>query len=176
MNPTILVFKSCNADSLLAAGYRKVDEMTVLHSTRTITDGGAHHTVLPSSDPREWTLAYLRSFYGDEKLARVVQPRVASLMKSKEVTLLEAHLGGKIAGVSALFRTRGIAGVYCVGTIPKFRRRGVATALLSRAREMADSEERALVLQTLTSDGATAFYRARGFARVHSKLVLEKSK
>lgn len=174
MDPTVLVFESCGADSLLAKGYRKVDEMTVLRSTRTTLDAGAHPLILSSSDPRAWTLAYLRSFYGDEKLVDVVLPKVTSLMESKGVTLLEARFGKETAGVSALFRTRGIAGVYCIGTIPKFRMRGVATALLGRAREIADSEGRALVLQTLTSDGAMPFYRARGFAKVHSKLVLEK--
>ncbi len=174
MNPTVLAFESCSADPLLAAGYRKVDEMTVLRSTRTIPDAGAHHLVLSSSDPRAWTLAYLRSFYGNGKLAKVVEPKVTSLMESREVTLLEARLGEETAGVCALFRTRGIAGVYCIGTVPKFRRRGVATALLSTARKMADSEGRALILQTLTSERAMAFYLARGFARVHSKLVLEK--
>ncbi len=152
MNPTILAFESCGAASLLAAGYRKVDEMTVLHSTRTIPVAGDRYLISLSSDPRAWTLAYLRSFYGDEKLAKAVLPKVNSLMESKGVTLLEARLGSETVGVSALFRTQGIAGVYCVGTVPKFRRRGIATALLARAREIADSEGRALVLQTLTSD------------------------
>ena len=174
MNSTILAFESCGADSLLAAGYRKVDEMTVLRSARTIPNAGAHHLVSSSPNLRVWTRAYLRSFYGDEKLAKVVLPKVASLMKGKGVTLLEARIGNETAGVSALFRTRGIAGVYCVGTVPKFRRRGVATALLARAREIADSEGRALILQTLASDGALEFYQARGFAKVHSKPVLEK--
>jgi len=174
MSSTILAFESCGADSLLASGYRKVDEMTVLHSAEVIADVGTHHDVTSLSDPQAWTRAYLSSFYGDEKLAAVVLPKVTSLMESKGVTLLETRIGKEIAGVSALFRTKGIAGVYCLGTSPKFRRRGVATALLARARKIADAEGRALVLQTLASDRAMKFYRARGFAKVHSKVVLEK--
>ena len=174
MGTTILAFDSCGVGPLLSAGYSKTDEMTVPHSTKPIPAPGAQHPISSSSDPREWTLAYLQSFYGGEDLARVIQPKVASLMGSKGVTLLQARVGGETAGVSALFRTRGLMGVYCVGTVPKFRRQGVATALLVRAKEIAASEGRALVLQTLASDGAVAFYRARGFARLYSKVVLEK--
>ena len=174
MNPTIFAFESCEG-TLLAAGYRRVDEMTVLRSTRIIPHLVEEPLVSVSSDPRAWAIAYLRSFYGDEQLTEVVLPIVASLMGSKAVTLLEARIGKETAGVSALFRTRGIAGLYCVGTVPKFRRMGVATSLLARAREMADSEGRALVLQTLTSDGVLPFYEARGFAKTHAKLVLEKN-
>ena len=175
MNSTVLAFESCGAESLRAAGYRKVDEMTVLRSTRAIPDAGAHDHISQSSDPLAWTLSYLRCFYGDEKLVNAVRPKVTSLMEDKRVTLLEERSEKEVVGVAALFRTKGIAGVYCLGTIPKFRRRGVATALLARAREMARSEGRALILQALKSEGAMPFYRARGFTKVRSKLVLEKA-
>ena len=78
MNSTVLAFESCGAESLRAAGYRKVDEMTVLRSTRAIPDPGAHHHISQSSDPLAWTLSYLRCFYGDEKLVNAVLPKVTS--------------------------------------------------------------------------------------------------
>ena len=118
MNPTILAPDSCGLGQLLSAGYKKADEMMVLRSTKPIPHPRAQRLVSSSSDPREWTLAYLSSFYGDERLADVVLPKVASLMGEKEVTLLQARIGGETAGVSALFRTRGLIGVYCVGTLP----------------------------------------------------------
>ncbi|HME19378.1 MAG TPA: GNAT family N-acetyltransferase, partial [Nitrososphaerales archaeon] len=131
--------------------------------------------VTASTEARAWTVAYLRSFYGSEELAGVVGPIVSSLLQSRNVTLLEARVRGDTAGVLALFRTPMIAGAYCVGTVPEHRRRGIATALLAKARQIADSEGRVLVLQTLTSEGGAEFYLGRGFEKIHAKRVLEKS-
>ena len=74
----------------------------------------------------------------------------------------------------AMFRTRGIAGAYCVGTVPEFRKKGVATALLARARQIATEEGRSLILQTLNSDGVLQFYLRRGFEVIYSKKVLTR--
>jgi GNAT superfamily N-acetyltransferase len=175
MSSTFLVFESCKgAAALLAAGYSPVDTMTVLLSKGPIGDVGPQK-VTASPEAHEWTTAYLRSFYGSDELADVVDPIVSSLMRSRDVTLLEARVRGDTAGVSALFRTPGLAGVYCVGTVPEQRKRGIATALLAKARQIADSEGRILVLQTLTSENALDFYLARGFEKIHAKQVLEKS-
>ena len=74
----------------------------------------------------------------------------------------------------AMFRTRGIVGAYCVGTVPEFRKKGVATALLARARQIATEEGRSLILQTLNSDGVLQFYLRRGFEVIYSKKVLTR--
>ena len=97
---------------------------------------------------------------------------VSSLMTSGAATFLESKVDGHTAGVLAVFRTPGVAGVYCVGTAPEFRNRGVASSLIATARKVADGEGRALILQTLTSDGALPFYLKRGFVEMHSKSVL----
>lgn len=175
MSSTFLAFESCkSADTLLAAGYRPVDTMTVLLSKGPIGGDGLQK-VTASTEARAWTAAYLHSFYGNEELADIVGPIVSSLLQSRGVTLLEARVKGDTAGVLALFRTPRIAGAYCMGTVPEHRRRGIATALLAKARQIADSEGRILVLQALTSDGALEFYLGRGFEKMHAKRVLEKS-
>jgi len=175
MSSTFFAFDSCKGvGSLLAAGYRHVDTMTVLLSKGPIGDDGSHKVTV-STKARPWVAAYLRAFYGGEELADVVSPTVSSLLRSRDVTLLEARVGGDTTGVLALFRTPGIAGAYCVGTVPEHRKHGIATALLSKAREIADSEGRISVLQTLASDRALEFYLGRGFEKMHAKRVLEKS-
>ena len=169
---TFLAFDTCKgADSLLAEGYRQVDAMTVLHSKGRIVDSGSHD-VSVSTKARPWTAAYLRSFYGGEELTGVVGPIVTSLLQARDATLLEARVGGDTAGVLALFRTPGIAGVYCVGTVPEHRRHGVASSLLAKGRQIADSEGRSLVLQTLESDGALGLYLEKGFEKIYAKRVL----
>lgn len=175
MNTTILVYEDCVASlGLLDSGYRRVDTMVVLFSAGPVggPEDGQH--VSASTVPNDWTSAYLRSFYGDDRLMDVVTPIVVSLLHSRDVTLLESRMAGEVAGVLAIFRTNGIAGVYCVGTAPEHRREGVATRLLTKAKMIADSEGRALVLQTLKSDGVLGFYHDRGFEQMHAKAVLEK--
>jgi len=174
---TVLVFESCAGatDALLASGYRAVDTMVVLVSKSAIPgSGGAEPVVDTSSSAGPWVSAYLRAFYGTEELAGSVIPIARRLLKAKPATLLEAKIGGRVAGTLAMFRTRGLAGVYCVGTVPEFRKMGVATRLLARAREIADAEGRVLILQTLASDGAEPFYLQRGFDRLYSKTIMEK--
>ena len=176
MNCTFVVYDSCSAAKKLAAlGYRQVDVQSVLFSKDPVGEGGKEQEVAVTVRPEGWTAAYLRSFYGNEDLAVVVNPIVSSLLKTRGATLLESRVRGKTAGVLALYRTPGIIGVYCVGTVPEYRKKGVATALLAVARRMAEAERRTLILQTLASDGTLQFYLRRGFELMYSKLVLEKS-
>jgi GNAT superfamily N-acetyltransferase len=173
----VLVFDSCSsgAKALLDSGYRVVDIMTVLVSSGAIArKRGAEVTVVPASLPEPWARTYLNAFYGDDELAEVVIPIVNRLLKVRAVTLLEAVIGDSVAGCLAIFRTEGIAGVYCVGTAHGFRKMGVATELLARAREIAEAERRTLILQTLASDKAGPFYSQRGFESAYSKKIMEK--
>ncbi|MDE1857747.1 MAG: GNAT family N-acetyltransferase [Thaumarchaeota archaeon] len=170
--PTFVVFASCRgADALAASGYSKVDVMKVMISTAPIEGAGE---VTTTSSPGEWTAAYLRAFYGNEEMTRTVKPIVASLLRDRAVTLLEQKVEGETMGVLALFRTPGLMGVYCVGTVPEHRKQGVATSLLAKARRMAESERRGLILQSLASEGATQLYLDNGFEVMYEKLILEK--
>jgi GNAT superfamily N-acetyltransferase len=175
---TVTVNQSCLSSRrvLEAAGYRPSETMIVmLSSGRTMPPESEVHVLRtsPKTLP-DWVRAYLLSFYGDEALLAAASKTVQRLAKSRTVTLLEARLGGEVAGVLALFRSPGLIGIYCVGTVPKFRRKGVAGALLRRSSEIAASEGRRLALQTLESDGVEAFYKKRGFAELYRKMLLEK--
>jgi len=178
MASTVVIFDSCaeGERALLASGYQVVDTMTVLISRGQIMSRGSGWSVAVASAAERWASAYLRAFYGSEALASTITPIVARLLKSKDTTLLEAKIRGKTAGVLALFRTEKVAGVYCVGTVPEFREMGVASGLLARAKEIAESEGRTLILQTLSSDEAGIFYAERGFAALYSKKILQKAK
>ncbi len=178
LDPVLLVHEKCSAGmkALTKTGYRKADTMTVLASTRSPRSAGRSQGVKISlsGSAREWSRVYLRAFYGDERLLPQVTRIVRRLNEMTRVTLLEAKLEGAVAGVLAIYRTPGLAGVYCVGTLPKFRRMGVAGALVDRAKEVASSEGRRLFLQTLESDGTEPFYLARGFTRLYRKHFMVK--
>ena len=175
--PIITIFDSCNkaARGLRASGYRRVDRMTVMLSSgqgKSASQAPVTINGRPAAD--NWTRAYLEAFYGDKELAPTVTPIVVRLLKLRSVTLLEARTEGETAGVLAIFRTRGLAGVYCVGTIPEHRSKGVASALLSKATAMAAAEGRHLILQALASDVPSSFYLERGFRILYSKQMMSK--
>ena len=178
MTSTFMLSDSCveGERALLRSGYSVVDTMTVLISRGAVVgrEGGWKVTASPSAE--RWAHAYLMAFYGSAKLASSVIPVGARLQKAEAATLLEARVRGKTAGVLAIFRTRKLAGVYCVGTVQEFRKMGVATALLAKAKEIAESEGRTLILQTLASDEAGIFYAERGFATLYSKKMMQKPK
>ncbi|MDV3292990.1 MAG: GNAT family N-acetyltransferase [Nitrososphaerales archaeon] len=178
LDPVLLVHDKCTVGrkALTRKGYRMVDTMTVLASTSDLPRADPAPTIAVSSSCSidDWSRAYLQSFYGDERLLLAVTKVARRLKKLREATLLQTRLEGSVAGVLAIFRTPGLAGVYCVGTLPKFRRRGVAGTLIGRAKEIAIAEGRRLCLQTLESDGAEPFYLARGFTKLYRKNFLAK--
>jgi GNAT superfamily N-acetyltransferase len=176
MGSTLTVFDSCakGVKSLEASGYRPVDTMTVLVSNDSTTASLAHVAIKQRPAPDSWTKAYLQAFYGDQELAPHITPIVARLLKLKAVTLLEGEVEGVTAGVLAIFRTAGLAGIYCVGTVPEHRRKGVANILLSKAKAIAGAEGKRLFLQSLSSDGSLHYYLERGFSASYSKKLLSR--
>jgi ribosomal protein S18 acetylase RimI-like enzyme len=177
LDSTLTVFDTCNraGGELENRGYRPIDTMTVLLADRPVaTEASPQTAIVPSRSTDGWTRAYLEAFYGDQELAVVVTPIVSRLLKARTVTLLEAKIHSETAGVLAIYRTKGLAGVYCVGTVPECRRLGVAGMLLHRAKEIAKDEGRVLILQSLASDGSEGFYRKRGFVPLYSKRMLTK--
>ena len=178
VRPAYTVHEGCAAASraLARSGSRLLDTMSVMflsHKSGSVeSDAGIRR--VGKERIVQWSRAYLQAFYGDDRLLPAVTRVVGGLVADRSATLLEARLGGSVAGVLALYRTRHVAGVYCVGTVPSFRRRGVAGALLDRAAALAESEGRYLILQTLESDGVEAFYRKRGFVRVYRKRLFSK--
>jgi len=174
-----VVYKSCAAGlkALLRLGFRHVDTMSVMASVRAgPSDDSVEVSPVVKRNVEEWSRTYLLSFYGNEELLPQVRRVARRLLASRGVTLFEGRLRGRTAGVLAIYRSPGLAGVYCVGTLPEFRGKGVATTLLSQARFTASAEGRRLILQTLRSDHAEALYFRAGFRLVYDKLLMEKQR
>ena len=171
------VGKGCSSAlrTLTRAGYHTSETMTVMVSKgRSQPTDRADARIREASSARDWSRAYLLSFYGETSLMPAVTGVVRRLMAKRSTTLLEARQRGEVAGALAIFRTPRLAGIYCVGTVPRYRKRGIAGALLERASEIASSEKRLMVLQTLKSDGVESFYTKRGFTALYRKCFMEK--
>lgn len=174
----VMVFESCtrSVSSLKKRGYAAVDGMTVLKMGEPAFHASDAVQVrrVGFRDLDAWCEAYLLSFYGDLDLKPRVMRLARRFAKSDSVTLLIAELDGKVAGVTALYRSPLLLGLYCLGTLPNLRRRGVAGALLSSAQTIAAAEGRKFVLQSLLSEGAGSYYLKVGFERLYVKELLRK--
>jgi ribosomal protein S18 acetylase RimI-like enzyme len=93
---------------------------------------------------------------------RILLNGPASYAPSDSYRLYLARLDGKAVATSAVFLGDGVAGVYCVGTIPRARRQGIASAVtLAGLREARAEGYRVGVLGA--SSMGYGVYRRLGF-------------
>ncbi len=174
----VMLFEPCEKalSFLKKRGYTIVDGMTVMQMRKpkiSVNEAVRVREAGPGVLGR-WCDAYLLSFYGDLTLKQPVMRVLRRISRIGSATLLVAELGGKVAGIAALYRTPGLLGLYCLGTLPEFRGRGVAHSLLGQAQVIAASEGRKVVLQSLFSEGAESFYYKVGFERLYMKRLLQR--
>ncbi len=170
--------------SLASSGYGVADKMLVMESrphAKVETNSNQEVKVsVIGSRPRgkelhEWTRTYLQAFYGDQRLNAEVNRIVQKILKDKKASALLAKIGNRAVGCAALYRTKGgVAGAYCIGTTPEFRGRGVAATMVEYLRDLAESEGRKLILQTIGSDSVEGFYLKQGFRRAYAKSLFER--
>lgn len=152
-------------------GYRIADQMSVMeieapsfnvNRELTMEMGGAGKL-------EQWSEVYLKAFYGETGLSKKVLAVLRWVSKNVDASLLLASLGERPVGVLALFRSPGMLGTYCVGTIPDARGKHVASTMLDFSNRLAASEGRKLILQTVLSDSVEPLYLKLGFRRVYLK-------
>jgi len=171
--PCIMVQEECRdvADTLGMQNYTVFDRMLVLRLDRPGFKTAEHLTILLGQEvlADDWAAAYSSSFYGGSQVQDSVSRITGRLMRDPAVTLFAGTREGMTIGVLAAFRTPGLLGVYCVGTLDKYRRTGVAGSLIREASRVAYGEDRVLILQTMLSDGVENFYSRGGFSRLYLK-------
>jgi len=159
---------------LNSRGYTTFDEMSVMQLGRPEFKKASDLEILRGRDvdTREWAATYALSFYGDLSLQELVARMAGRLAGEPSVTLLAGEKDKRMLGVLAAFRTPGLLGVYCIGTLEGSRGKGVAGSLIHEASRIASAEARVLVLQTIISDGVEGFYARGGFRRLYLKHLM----
>lgn len=161
---------------LESRGYATFDQMSVMQLDQPRFKTAAEVTVSSGQEvgTAEWATAYSLSFYGDLSVRDLVSPIAERLRAEPSVTLFAGEKDGKTLGVLAAFRTHGLFGVYCVGSLGKHRNMGVAGSLIQEASRMASAEGRLLILQTIFSDNMEDFYTRGGFHRLYLKQLMRR--
>lgn len=94
----------------------------------------------------------------------------------KKLTLLVAHHYldqiKYLAGCCLLYEKKESIGLYCLGTIQQFRRKGVARELIANAVRIAKNNgHNLLIVQTLTKERYEEFYKKLGFRTIYKKML-----
>ena len=166
------------SDEIIKRGYRLADRMDVLALRRaqglTVpdSDGEIEISSITGRGIHEWASVYIASFGEDLRRRPAVNRSLARALRRRGVALLMARWNGLPAGITALYEHDGASGLYCVGVLPEYRKRGIGTALVSRAVGLA--ADNLVVLQAFRSDSAAGFYERMGFRRAYSKAILVK--
>jgi ribosomal protein S18 acetylase RimI-like enzyme len=85
----------------------------------------------------------------------------------KAITHYVAYVSGERVGTTTLISAKGVGGIFNVGTLEGYRRRGIATSLMLRA--IADSKAKGnhtLFLSVIKDGGAERLYENLGFRRL----------
>ena len=123
------------------------------------------------NDLEEWIDIFCKSF---DSLG--IKDEVTSIISKhyRKLTLLVAHYnlnqGTYPAGCCLLFEKNNNIGLYCLGTVQHFRKKGVARQLIGNAIKIAkDNDYNTLVMQTLTEEKYDEFYKKLGFRTIYEK-------
>jgi GNAT superfamily N-acetyltransferase len=165
--------------SLSKKGYSPVERMVVMEGNRRpkLDESDVEVVVAGKKEIQEWTRTYLEAFYGNQTHAKEVNGIMKQAVKDKESSVILARIGGEAAGCAALHRSKGgVAGAYCIGTVPKHRKKGVAAAMIGFMGALAGKEKRRLIIQTLASDSLEGFYQKQGFKVAYAKTYFERTK
>lgn len=76
------------------------------------------------------------------------------------------------ASCMALYEKNSMLGLYCLGTIPEFRKKGLARSLINYALNLVkDKNLDFLMLETFARDNLLQFYSNLGFEQIYEKKV-----
>jgi N-acetylglutamate synthase-like GNAT family acetyltransferase len=176
-SPSYLIQRSNRYDriraDLIGQGFKSVDQLSVMKLGKPAFKINAAVTVgaIKLAQWRDWCRTYLTSFYGDLELYGVVSKIVRKAFPVKGVKFVIARKGKSAVGALAMYESDRLVGIYCVGTTPKQRRKGVGGTMLRYASAYARRRKKTLILQTFLSEGFEEFYLNAGFKRLYLKDV-----
>ncbi len=132
--------------------------------------------VRATSEIEAWNNVFTASYEIPDRWNEELLSREKDIVANQSAILAIASVEEDPSGCILLKEEpEGILGVYCVGTLPEKRGRGVARALLSfsevHAREIGAET---ITLQTLVRDNVTPMYLKLGYASEFERNVLQR--
>ncbi|GAB4566167.1 MAG: hypothetical protein Kow0047_17350 [Anaerolineae bacterium] len=152
--------------ALMRHGWYRLDDILVMVAERVPDlEGPASKEITVRAAEKEEMAQWMELLTESFELpfdARARKALQRSFLRSPVVSYV-AEWRGALVGCAQLFEHSGVSGVYAVGTLPAFRRRGVATALM---RHIMMSARPPVALQVTARSDAERLYRRLGFVQV----------
>lgn len=116
--------------------------------------------VKTEEDLRDWQEVFARGYEVPLEIGRALAPDL-----NGSVRLFTATLNGEAVGTTGIFVHRDVPGVYCVSTVPEFRKSGIGAAIT--AMPLLQAREEGYQMATLqASSRGHSVYKRLGFKDV----------
>ncbi len=157
------------AERLKSRGFTFEMQAVAMRCDRCVRPSVSESVEVEELDPRRygvWADIMCRSFEFPDDVGALGR----GVLNIPEVRLYLAYVDGAPAGTALLYSRYGLGCVDFIGTLPQYRRRGVASAVTARA--VADSRSmgnRWTGLEVVAGSAAERVYRRIGFRPVHDR-------
>ena len=158
-------------------GYRVTDKMEILTKRLDIASWKNEKTnfnVSTTEDVEVWTNVFMASYRIPQSWKEELLRREKEILPMENAKFVLAEDSEGYAGCLFTFNEpRDCLGIYCVGTVPEQRGRGIARAMLLFTEEIAKKRGLSLLtLQTLTSDQVAPMYKKLGYTTEFERDIL----
>ncbi|GAB4050778.1 GNAT family N-acetyltransferase [Catellatospora paridis] len=158
------------ADGLLARGARQVSDLPVMAIDVTAGadfDAPADLAIRTVTDPAEMS-SYVQAYaepmgFDSDDLTPVVERELG--FAYPEVVRLAAIIDGRTVGTCTMSLGTDVGALYCITTDPRYRRRGIASALTLEGLRLTRESGRSIATLVASSAGEPV-YRRLGFETV----------
>lgn len=162
---------------LLKKGFRFLDSMYTLKINKPlVTKSGRnnswHPKIVTEEDLKIWIQVFCESFSirnWEQEVSRIIKRSFNRLI------LIVAYIPGQPknpVGCMSLFKYQNIIGLYCLGTLRPFRRKGLATNLVQFANLYGKQMNMEfLIVHSLASENTINLYKNLGFDIVQVKKI-----
>ncbi len=162
----------------LDLGCRIIDKMEIL--TKTVggqpssANAPSRFEISFTDDIDTWTDVFMSSYSIPKSWQSELLKREKAILQGKTARfLLSRDLKRPVGCLLTFIEPKQCLGIYCVGTIPNERGRGVAREMLSFSEQTAlNAGCSLLTLQTLTSDHVSPMYKKMGYKTEFERDIL----
>jgi GNAT superfamily N-acetyltransferase len=157
-------------------GFKEWNQLCVMELTADTLEGVDSGNVVVQRIDSElldlWIQIFAESFTIIPPQIKEYLAHAQNLPLHNGIDLFLANLGDEPAGCAALYSKNGVGGVYSVGTLPRFRKRCVATALMKSVTQRSKAlDNHSTILQVFREGGPVNLYRRNGFELRYSKNI-----
>ncbi|HXX06119.1 MAG TPA: GNAT family N-acetyltransferase [Candidatus Bathyarchaeia archaeon] len=133
-------------------------------SDSTTKASNAHR--ITNADSMLWSKTFCEAYDCYEWISPV------NRIVKKTLSSIEYYVDESISSCMALYEKNSILGLYCLGTIPSMRRKGLADSLIAFAQNKVNQRKlKFLMLETYEKDNLLDFYSKLGFQEIYQKNI-----